>query len=195
MQHDLITIDSEAWDALAAAAADPSQPFRYLTLASLGRCQFPEARTVVLRSAKSATRVLEFHTDTRSPKWQELQDNGNTTILGYSDVLKLQLRLRGEIDLAPPGSPEADRVWSRLPPHTRATYQGGPPGDELPPEGAPAAHAPMSAPEETGRDRFGVLSFKALSLDWCRLERNNSLRARFSYGPSGELNGASWVSP
>ena len=195
MQQDLTTIDREAWDALAAAAADPKMPFRYLTLASLGRCQFPEARTVVLRSASRATRILEFHTDTRSPKWQELQDNGNTTILGYSDILKLQLRLRGHMRLASAGSNEAEQVWSRLPPHTRATYQGGPPGDELSPEGGPVHEAPVSATEETGRDRFGVLYFKVLSLDWCRLERNNNLRARFSYGDNGELNDSSWVAP
>lgn len=195
MQQDLTMIDREAWDALAAAAADPRLPFRYLTLASLGRCQFPEARTVVLRSANRATRVLEFHTDTRSPKWRELKDNGNSTILGYSDALKLQLRLRGDMELAPPGSLQADKIWSRLPPHTRATYQGGPPGDELRPENDPVSQAQVSETAEAGRDRFGVLFFKALSLDWCRLERDNNLRARFSYGDNGELNGASWVEP
>lgn len=195
MHQDLTMIDREAWDALGEAAADPQKPFRYLTLASLGRCQFPEARTVVLRSVDISTRVLEFHTDTRSPKWQELQDNGNTTILGYSDVLKLQLRLRGDMELAPPGSLQAEQVWSRLPPHTRATYQGGPPGDELRPEDDAVSQDQDSRQAETGKDRFGVLFFKASSLDWCRLERHNNLRARFSYGDDGELDRACWVAP
>lgn len=195
MQQDLTTIEKAAWEALGAAAADAQKPFRYLTLASLGRCQFPEARTVVLRSADASTRILEFHTDTRSPKWRELQDNGNTTILGYSDVLKLQLRLRGRMRLAAAGSTEAERVWSRMPAHTRATYQGGPPGDDLPQEGDPVAQAPAAEIAETGQDRFGVLYFRALSLDWCRLARNNNLRARFSYGDNGELDSASWIAP
>lgn len=195
MQQDLTTIDREAWDALDAAAADSRQPFRYLTLASLGRCQFPEARTVVLRSVDVSSRLLEFHTDTRSPKWQELQDNGNTTILGYSDALRLQLRLRGTIELEHPGSHAAEQVWSRLPLHTRATYQGGPPGDELPPVDGPVSEALVSGIEETGKERFGVLFFRALSLDWCRLARDNNLRARFSYGTSGTLESASWIAP
>ncbi|WP_421981456.1 pyridoxamine 5'-phosphate oxidase family protein [Roseibium sp.] len=195
MQQDLTTIDREAWDALDAAAADARQPFRYLTLASLGRCQFPEARTVVLRSVEISTRVLEFHTDTRSPKWQELQDNGNTTILGYSDALRLQLRLRGQMELAPPGSHAAEQVWSRLPLHTRATYQGGPPGDELPSVDGPVYRDQDVPSEETGKERFGVLFFRAVSLDWCRLARDNNLRARFSYGESGTLKSASWIAP
>nr|WP_319385868.1 pyridoxamine 5'-phosphate oxidase family protein [uncultured Roseibium sp.] len=195
MQQDLTTIDREAWDALDAAAADAQKPFRYLTLASLGRCQFPEARTVVLRSVNVSTRVLEFHTDTRSPKWQELQDNGNTTILGYSDALRLQLRLRGTIELAPAGSPVAEQVWSRLPLHTRATYQGGPPGDELRPNDNPVSQDHDFQSEETGKERFGVLVFRARSLDWCRLARDNNLRARFSYGTSGTLESASWIAP
>lgn len=195
MQQDLTTIDREAWDALDAATADARKPFRYLTLASLGRCQFPEARTVVLRSVNVSSRVLEFHTDTRSPKWQELRDNGNTTILGYSDALRLQLRLRGTIELEPPGSPVAEQVWSRLPLHTRTTYQGGPPGNELRLDDDPVSRDPDLRSDETGKQRFGVLFFKAASLDWCRLARDNNLRARFSYGENGTLENASWIAP
>ena len=195
MQLDLETVEKEAWDALCAAAADPQLPFRYMTLASLGRCQFPEARTVVLRSADASARILEFHTDTRSPKWRELQENGSTTILGYSDILRLQLRLRGRVELAPPGSRLAEETWNRLPPHTRATYQGGPPGDALPQQGNPASEEQVCPSDESGKERFGVLCFRAQSLDWCRLERDNNLRARVCYGDSGEPDSASWVLP
>ena len=195
MTETLNTIETEAWGALEAATLDRDLPYRYLTLASLGRCDFPEARTVVLRSVNPMTRVLEFHTDTHSPKWQDLQQNGDATILGYSNSTRIQLRLRGRIELAFPGSQQAELAWRRLPAHTRTTYTGGPPGDTLPDPGQEPDLAAVSEQSTEGQQCFGVLLFKALSLDWCRLDRQQNLRARFDYTTDGTLDTRTWVAP
>ncbi|WP_299474872.1 pyridoxamine 5'-phosphate oxidase family protein [uncultured Roseibium sp.] len=195
MPESLTTIEEDAWSALHDATTGRDRPYRYLTLASLGRCDFPEARTIVLRSVDRTTRTLEFHTDTRSPKWLELQQNGNATVLGYSDQTRVQLRLRGSVRLAFPGSEQAERAWNTLPSHTRATYTGGPPGDALPDETAVSDTEGLHPVDASGKTSFGVLFFKTLALDWCRLERQNNLRAKFSYDDEGKLESLGWIAP
>ncbi|WP_422384960.1 pyridoxamine 5'-phosphate oxidase family protein [Roseibium album] len=195
LPDNLKTIERDAWKALESATLDRDLPYRYLTLASLGRCDFPEARTVVLRSVDRAGHRLEFHTDTRSPKWQEFHRNGDATVLGYSNRTRVQLRLRGSIQLSHPGSDQTEMAWNQLPSHTRSTYAGGPPGDELPTR--PLVSGKNAEPEvhATGKQCFGVLFFKAASLDWCRLERQNNLRARFIYDDNGDLEFSNWIAP
>lgn len=195
MPESLTTIEEDAWSVLHDATTGRDRPYRYLTLASLGRCDFPEARTIVLRSVDRTTRTLEFHTDTRSPKWLELQQNGNATVLGYSDQTRVQLRLRGSVLLAFPGSEQTERAWNALQPHTQATYAGGPPGDALPDETAEPAVEAQHPENASGKAAFGVLFFKAFTLDWCRLERQNNLRAKFSYDDEGKLESLGWIAP
>ncbi len=86
---------------------------------------------VVLRRADAARRILEIHTDVRSPKWQEISANPLVTILGYGPQPKVQLRLQGSAELHGPASESATEAWSLLPRSTRSTYMGGPPGDEI----------------------------------------------------------------
>lgn len=190
---DLRDIDASAWAEFETAAVDPQSGFRYVNLCSVDAEARAQARMVVLRAADRATRSLEFHTDTRSPKWLELSANPEVTVLGFSPQARLQLRLQGTIERHGPGSERADAAWARLPGRTRMTYAGGPPGDERAFEAM--GELPEPHDEAEGKARFGVLSFRARTLDWFELRQQDNRRALFRYDETGALSHGRWVNP
>lgn len=187
-------IDAEAWTLLEQGPVDPQSGFHYVTLCTVGRTGLAQARTVVTRRAAGSERLLEFHTDVRSPKWAELTAQPQATVLGFCHTSRVQLRLQGRAELFSPGSDVAKSAWSELSPSTRANYVGGPPGDDLAFPPAPQ-NAPSGAPDRAGQDNFGVIRFRANLLDWFRLQRNDNRRALFIYGAGGKTITQSWVNP
>lgn len=187
MELILEQIERAAWSLLQAATSDPKSGFRYVTLATVASGQ-PQARMVVLRRVDTGQRLLEFHTDTRSKKWADLAANPKATVLGYDATTRLQLRVMGDVTRLE--GVAARDAWNRLPPWTRATYAGGPPGDEQA-FGTPTAPAPTSK----GYENFGVLQFWATTLDWFLLQRQDNRRALFAYGTHGHCTESLWIAP
>ncbi len=124
-------IDAGAWHQLEQGVTDPQAGFHYVTLCTVSRTGVAQARTVVLRHVSTAERMLEIHTDVRSPKWAELAEQPQATVLGFCNTSRVQLRLQGSVHLFSPDSDVSRAAWKNLSPHTRATYTGGPPGDDL----------------------------------------------------------------
>ena len=187
----LAEVDASAWAELESAAADPQSAFRYLYLSSVDAGGRPQARMVVLRRVDAARRALEIHTDIRSPKWQEITANPLVTLLGFGPQPKVQLRLQGSAELHGPASECAAEAWSLLPGSTRSTYMGGPPGDDI---GEPPA-SEAAVTDADGRAFFGVLIFRAETLDWFQLRHADNRRAVFAYDHLGALTSCRWVNP
>jgi pyridoxine/pyridoxamine 5'-phosphate oxidase len=187
----LAEVDASAWAELEGAAADPQSAFRYLNLCSVDAGGRPQARMVVLRRVDVARRVLEIHTDVRSPKWQEISANPLVTILGFGPQPRVQLRLQGSAELHGPASELAAEAWSLLPRSTRSTYMGGPPGDDI--GERPASEAAVA--DADGRAFFGLLIFRAETLDWFQLRHADNRRAVFAYDKLGALTSSRWVNP
>lgn len=186
-------IEAATWRILEDAAADPRSGYRYLTLCSVDADLRPQARTVVLRRVIHRVRMLEFHTDTRSPKWAELTSNPQTTVLGYCPETRTQMRLLGTVTLFPRGTERADDAWNTLPSWTRSTYAGGPPGDER----AFGVRTESGTPSGLGEGNpvFGVVAFHTTSLDWFQLQRQDNRRAKFHYDETGNLSSVQWINP
>ncbi|MBB6221531.1 MULTISPECIES: pyridoxamine 5'-phosphate oxidase family protein [Rhizobium] len=188
-------IDASAWRALETAASSRQSGFRFLNLCSVDAEQRPQARMVVLRRADGSLRVLEFHTDTRSPKWRELSANPHATVLGFCPQTRLQFRLPGTVELHAPGSDRANAAWEKLSFWTRTTYTGGPPGDECGFNVTDEAALPKPADEAEGKLHFGLLIFRARTLDWFQLRRQGNRRALSTYDETGALAACRWVNP
>ncbi|PHP92262.1 pyridoxamine 5'-phosphate oxidase [Pantoea agglomerans] len=188
---ELKTFEAAAWTALQESAADPQAGFRYLMLCTVDALLQPQTRTVVLRQCVDDRRMLTFHTDVRSPKWQEMAANPQVTVLGYCHQRRLQLRLAGRVACYAAGSDVARAAWRVLPQHTRQTYTGGPPGEAR----TAANETPDPTAAETGESRFGVVIFQASMLDAYQLQRNENQRALFRYSANGELQESEWLNP
>ncbi|APG87946.1 pyridoxamine 5'-phosphate oxidase (plasmid) [Sinorhizobium americanum CCGM7] len=155
----------------------------------------PQARMVVLRGADRSSRVLEFHTDTRSPKWLELSADPHATVLGFCAQTRLQFRLQGMVELHGSASDLSKAAWDRLPTWSRMTYAGGPPGDEHAFEAINELVLSKPADEAEGKAHFGLLIFRVRMLDWFQLRRQDNRRALFTYDEAGALAACRWVNP
>ncbi|AWP35387.1 pyridoxamine 5'-phosphate oxidase family protein [Pantoea sp. PNT01] len=188
---DLKTFEATAWAELVAGAADPQSGFRYLTLCTVDSAQQPQARIVVLRQCDDSHRMLTFHTDVRSPKWQEMAANPQVSVLGYCHQRRLQLRMVGRVECYAAGSDVARSAWRELPQHTQQTYTGGPPGEVR----VAADERREATAVESGASRFGVVIVRVSVLDAYQLQRNDNQRALFHYSPHGSLQESEWLNP
>ncbi|WP_337024088.1 MULTISPECIES: pyridoxamine 5'-phosphate oxidase family protein [unclassified Pantoea] len=188
-------IDAMAWQELDAAANDLHTGFRYLNVCTIDADLKPQARMMVLRRTDSAQRLLEFHTDIRSAKWQELAINPAATVLGFCSQSRLQLRLQGFFKRYEPASALAGQTWQGLSVWTRRSYSGGPPGEVVLFPCDQTRHAESEESGEDGKRHFGVMIFQVESLDWFRLDRDNNRRARLAYSATGSLTSFTWINP
>ncbi len=189
-------LEIETWHCLQRVLSDPDDALHYLTLCNLDRATHPQARILVLRAVEVAERHMVFHTDCRSPKWDQLQHDPRVSLLGYDPHACLQLRFRGRVTLHPPGSALNVAAWVGLSNWTRTTYCGGPPGALLAmPENPTPDQEPNSEDTEVGRQAFGPLVYKPRSLDWFQHRRGNLKRAFFRYGEGSATVSADWIAP
>ncbi len=101
-----------------------SHPFRLLTVATIGTDGLPNARLVVLRNFLEAQRAIEFHTDVRSPKVDQLRQHPQVCLLFYDPVLRFQLRITATVRLHN-NDDVARESWRTMRETSRATYTVG----------------------------------------------------------------------
>ncbi len=143
-------------------------------------------RTMVLRKVLPVEKQLRFHTDIRSHKCQELQQNNNISLLFYDAAARLQLRIKGMAFLYNDNE-IAETAWQKTPIASRRTYlTKEPPSStvEFATSGLDEAYAlrnPTEEESETGRKNFGVINIQAQSMDWLWLHHAGHRRAYFDY--------------
>ena len=72
--YHLPELEQDCWDRLVTGAVKSRTPFHTPSIATLHQGEV-NLRTVVLRKTLATERELRFHTDIRSPKWQELSQS------------------------------------------------------------------------------------------------------------------------
>lgn len=111
---------SDLWQMLTDAVATPGHPWRTPVLVT-GGSRSAAGRVVVLRNSSRATRLLEFHTDARSPKRSQLRQAGGVEWVFYHANLQLQLRVKAQAQVHV-GDAVARRTWRRVPPASYLNY-------------------------------------------------------------------------
>ena len=56
------------------------------------------SRVMVLREFDLKKRFMRFHTDYRAPKIKQFKNNNVATVVGYDPILKVQIKLQGNIE-------------------------------------------------------------------------------------------------
>jgi pyridoxamine 5'-phosphate oxidase len=95
MYDNLENINSISWDYLSKGAETPHNPFHLGNLSTISKLGYPNTRTVVLRRVDYNPYKLYCHTDIRSSKFDEIEDNSKISWHFYEKKLKLQFRLYG----------------------------------------------------------------------------------------------------
>jgi pyridoxamine 5'-phosphate oxidase len=172
-------VESACWREIERAVRERDHAWRTCTLATVDGDR-AEARTVVLREARTTSHELMFYTDDRSPKLQQINRHPKGTLLMWSAALGWQLRLRVHLEAVADGLEVSSR-WTRLKLSPAAQ-------DYLSPL-APGTPLGQPGTERGARDYFAVVRAQVEALDWLELHPEGHRRALF------DSHGARWVQP
>ena len=178
--HDII------WTLLKEGTQDASSAFHTGALATIAD-HGPDVRTVVLRHADAAARQIGCHTDWRSPKRVQVENQTRVSWMFYDRTRKIQLRLRGQAFLNRENELARDR-WAKSAPHSQKCYASPlPPGSLI--------NQPQDAPcdAKSGWRNFAVLLCRVDYVDWLFLHANGHRRANLVWRQG--VWEAFWVSP
>ncbi|MBL8327703.1 MAG: pyridoxamine 5'-phosphate oxidase family protein [Rubrivivax sp.] len=172
-------IESACWREIERAVREREHAWRVMTLATVAGDR-ADARSVVLREARSASRQLIFYTDDRSPKVAQMHKHPLGTLLLWSPALGWQLRLQVRLEVLADGLEVSSR-WARMKLSPAAQ-------DYLSPL-APGTPLGQPGNERGARDYFAVVAAHVLAMDWLELHADGHRRVLF------DSHGARWVQP
>jgi pyridoxamine 5'-phosphate oxidase len=190
-------IEKECWSMLYEGATKGKSAFHTFVLGTRTPGSI-ELRTLVLRKVEKGSRSLYTHTDLRSPKAKQLNENQICSLLFYDAVRRIQLRMEAETILHLENE-VTDRLWAQTNMSARKSYLSTrSPGERLskPDDGLPPhLHGRDPRPEESedGRSNFMVLEFRVKSIDWLFLNAQGHRRASLLYSENGF--DANWINP
>jgi pyridoxamine 5'-phosphate oxidase len=198
IHYNLTDLEKDCWVRLLNGSLKGKDAFHNATVANINK-QGINMRTVVLRKVDTTQKALTFHTDIRSGKWKELNEDNNISCLFYDAAGGVQIRLAGKVTLHNDDE-IAEEAWLKSNPNSRKIYMGevGPSeNSELPTSGLPAAFEsanPTLKESETGRKNFGVVVSKVNWMEWLWLNNKGHRRASFNY-TDGNTFEANWLVP
>ncbi|MFL0205596.1 MAG: hypothetical protein RJB49_695 [Bacteroidota bacterium] len=193
--YHLPELEQDCWDRLVSGAVKSRTPFHTPSIATLHQGEV-NLRTVVLRKTLATERELRFHTDIRSPKWQELSQNPSISALFYDAVDRIQLRVKGKAVLHHTNEITAE-AWQKTSLSSRKCYLT---------RFSPSSYTDVStsgltddiehenftlAESESGYSNFGIVSIQVQSIDWLWLNHAGHRRAFFDY----EKGSFQWMIP
>ena len=163
---------------LTTAAQSARHPFHLITVATITADGTPSIRTVVLRAFDDAPPAIAFHTDSRSPKFQQLRERPDLSLHWYAPDLRVQLRAHAQATLHH-GDARAKQSWEQSRSTSRACYTvadaPGTPVADFPP--APAI--PLDD-DQAGLVHFAVVSCRFTELEVLALHASGHQRVRLS---------------
>jgi 3-hydroxyisobutyrate dehydrogenase len=193
--YHLPELEQDCWDRLVTGAIKSRTPFHTPSIATLHQGDV-NLRTVVLRKTLPTERELRFHTDVRSPKWQELSQNPSISALFYDAVDRIQLRVKGKAVLHHTNEITAE-AWQKTTLSSRKCYLTLFSPSSLTEESTcgltdDIEHENFTLAEsESGYSNFGIVSIHVQSIDWLWLNHAGHRRAYFDY----EKGVNSWMIP
>ncbi len=171
--QELDSLHDHAWHRLIRGVHDRHAPARHPTLATVSPQGWPQARTVVLRAADKASRKLEIHTNSHSPKIADLVSTPVAALHVWDSGSRLQIRIQADVVIAQ--GAEVSHVWSAVPERSRTAYSSS----SVPGELIPGALAYAAEPDASA---FAVLYLHIRSMDLLHLGARHR-RAQFIADP------------
>lgn len=115
-------IFQEELSELLSAVKDAAHDYHLFTIGTISNDN-PELRTVVLRDLDLDSYKISFHTDSRSPKYDQLIKNSSVSALFYSVSKRTQIRIKGKAK-ASNDKKLLSSLWNKLSKESKECYQG-----------------------------------------------------------------------
>ncbi len=193
--EDLAEIQNKFWSMLDDAVTNRGSQFRIPVFICANQKEV-DGRIVVLRKSDRENKLLQFHTDFRSPKVDILKKNKNASLVFYDKEEKIQLRIKVECEVNNQNS-ITEESWKKTQHISRRCYlTDSPPGttSNNPTSGMISKlenfDYTMEQSEE-GYKNFTVIRCKINSVEWLYLAAKGHRRAKFDL----ETNKNDWLVP
>ena len=190
----------EACALITKGASDRRSAAHTSVVANIDLDGNPQQRVMILRHFEPETRLLRFHTDSRSTKVGQLDATQTVSLLFYDPDAKVQLRLQGrasiEYDTA-----RADTAWNESTEFARRCYLAeAAPGavSEVPLSGLPAAMEGVKPTIEDiapARPNFAVMLVEFDSVEWLYLANAGHRRAKWCWDGARKSWHGEWLVP
>ena len=188
------------WQMLGRGVHDRRSAFHTPVLATQSAAG-PQARVLVLRAFNMQTRMLTFHTDSRSAKIPDLQADNRLALTFYDAPRKTQLRISGTASVHTDDALSRQR-WAGSRPSSLRCFLGASPGSvsAVPTSGLPAAvegREPELAELQGAEPHFAVLQITIEQLEWLHLHTGGQRRALFAWADASETAECTtqWLNP
>lgn len=190
--NDLKATLAEAWRLLKRGVADRRSGFHTPALATLRSDGAPSVRSVVLRAADPAARLLRFHTDVRSAKFAEIETDPRVALHFYDAGKKVQLRVDGRASLHQ-DDPVASQAWDATRPFSRLCYQAEMAPGEIVDRPQVVQTEPNTGTGARARENFAAVCVAIREIEWLYLAAQGHRRARFAW--QNDRLQAVWLAP
>ena len=181
--ENLEEIQNKYWAMLDDAVTNRSSPFRIPVFMCAYKDEI-DGRIVVLRKSDRANKLLQFHTDLRSPKVDILKKNNKASLLFYDKEEKIQLRIKADCEINNQNS-TTEESWKKTQHISRRCYlTDSPPGtvSENPTSGMISKLEDFDytmEQSEEGYKNFTVIKCSIQSIEWLYLAAKGHRRAKF----------------
>jgi pyridoxamine 5'-phosphate oxidase len=185
ISYSIDELEKDCWIQLVNGAIKSSSPFHTPCVATLNNKSL-SIRTVVLRKAFPLLKELRFHTDIRSNKWIELQNNDSISALFYDASTRVQIRVKGRAILHFNDTITAE-AWGKTTLSSRRCYltEASPSSFSTTPTSGLSEEIEQEkftlAESEMGAKNFGIVSIQVKSMEWLWLNHAGHRRAFFDY--------------
>ncbi|WP_108815643.1 pyridoxamine 5'-phosphate oxidase family protein [Loktanella sp. Alg231-35] len=170
------------WATLARGVADADHPARRPTFATVSSDGWPEARTIVLRSADPQAAEITVHTDLFSDKIKSLTKTPRAALHVWDESQQLQIRLQTEVSIQ--SGAKTSALWDKIPDHAQQSYGVTPsPGTVI--DGA------LGYLKEPDPATFALLICRVMHVDAVHL---GAVHRRVSFSRARHWDGQ-WLSP
>lgn len=186
---------------LSRAAGSSGGPLSLPVVTTLDPDQnSPSGRIVILRKVEFEYRFIDFHTDIRSNKVEELKANNSLSFVFYEPQELEQIRIWGTAEIHHKNE-TARKEWNDLGPGSKKIYSiSKPPGETIddPDEPFPSFFGSKELESdqlEDGYQNFCCVRCSIDHVDWLKIERHRHLRAQFDYSVNDGSFSGGWLVP
>ncbi|WP_339656919.1 pyridoxamine 5'-phosphate oxidase family protein [uncultured Maribacter sp.] len=150
--------------------SERGHPFRFITMATVGKESIARLRTVVLREI-SEDLILTLYTDSRTQKIEHIAVNNQVSFLMYHPEKLLQLKIEGTAEIVKDNN-RLFNTWDNIQPNSRKDYitQTSP---------GSAISNPDYVEYIEDKNYFTMIDIVPTKIEYLKLQRPKHIRALF----------------
>ena len=165
-------------ETLEQGAIKRNHDFHLLVLGTIDKDNNPQTRNVVLRKVNISQSLIRFHTDKRSNKIFDIQNNNLVSLLGYDKSNKLQIRIMAKAQIENSQEILSD-IWSNMYPMSRECYRVNDAPGKIVSSKDDVFFEEEGADKMNGFENFTIVNCYIESIETLFLHSSGHLRAKY----------------